>query len=92
MVLDSLTLLSTTATPEGRTIVVQRISEQLQENTDLLRELADLGVRPGTSMEARVVDGGVTLDGQSLPAGVAQHLFVSAVDDDLSPLEAASLT
>ena len=91
VVLDSLTLLSTTATPEGRTVVVQRISEQLQENTDLLRELADLGVRPGTSMEARVVDGGVTLDGKSLPAGVAQHLFVSAEDEELTPLEAAPL-
>ena len=89
-VLNSLTLLSTTATPEGRTIVVQRISEQLQENTDLLRELADLGVRPGASMEARLVDGGITLDGRPLPAGVAQHLFVSAVGEDLSPLEAAT--
>ena len=89
-VLDSLTLLSSTATPEGRTIVVQRISEQLQENTDLLRELADLGVRPGASMEARLVDGGITLDGRPLPAGVAQHLFVSAVGEDLSPLEAAT--
>ena len=90
-VLDSLTLLSSTATPEGRTIVVQRISEQLQENTDLLRELADLGVRPGASMEARVVEGSVTLDGRPLPAGVAQHLFVSADDEELTPLEAAPL-
>jgi DtxR family Mn-dependent transcriptional regulator len=92
VVLDSLTLLSTTATPEGRTVVVERISEQLQENTELLRELAELGVRPGATVEARVVDGGVTLDGQTLPVGVAQHLFVSAIDDDLTPLEAASLT
>ena len=87
---DALTLLSTTATPEGRTVVVQRISEQLQENTDLLRELADLGVRPGASMEARLVEGLVTLDGRTLPAGVAQHLFVSAVDEQLTPLEAAT--
>ena len=91
VVLDSLTLLSTTATPEGRTVVIQRISEQLQENTDLLRELADLGVKPGASMVARVVDGAVTLDDQTLPVGVAQHLFVSAVDEDLTPLEAAPL-
>jgi DtxR family Mn-dependent transcriptional regulator len=90
-VLDSLTLLSSTATPEGRTVVVERISEQLQENTDLLRELAELGVRPGSTMQARVVDGDVTLDGTSLPAGVAQHLFVSATDQSLTPLEAAPL-
>jgi DtxR family Mn-dependent transcriptional regulator len=31
----------------------------------------------------------VSLDGQLLPSGVAQHLFVSAVDEALSPLEAA---
>jgi DtxR family Mn-dependent transcriptional regulator len=89
-VLDSLTLLSTTATPEGRTVVVQRISEQLQEHTDLLRELSELGVRPGASMEAQLVDGGVSLDGRPLPAGVAQHLFVTVVGEDLSPLEAAT--
>jgi DtxR family transcriptional regulator, Mn-dependent transcriptional regulator len=90
-VLDSLTLLSTTATPEGRSVVIERISEQLQESTELLRELAELGVRPGSTMEARVVDGGVTLDGRALPAGVAQHLFVSATDESLAPLEAAPL-
>ena len=90
-VLDSLTLLSSTATPEGRPVVVRRISEQLQEDTDLLRRLADQGVRPGTTMVARLVDGSVSLDGQPLPAGVAQHLFVSAVDEDLTPLEAVPL-
>ncbi len=71
-------------------MVVQRISEQLQENTDLLRELAELGVRPGTAMEARLVEGSVTLDGRRLPTGVAQHLFVSATDEQLTPLEAAT--
>ena len=91
VVLDSLTLLSATASPEGRTVVVERISEQLQENTGLLRELADLGVRPGASMEARLVEGGVTLDGRPLPDGVAQHLFVSAVDEQLTPLQAAPM-
>ena len=90
-VLDSLTLLSSTATPEGRPVVVRRISEQLQEDTDLLRGLADQGVRPGATMVARLVDGSVSLDGEPLPAGVAQHLFVSVMDEDLTPLEAAPL-
>jgi DtxR family Mn-dependent transcriptional regulator len=90
-VLDSLTLLSLTATPEGRPVVIRRISEQLQENPELLRELAQHDVRPGATMVARLVEGTVTLDGQPLPAGVAQHLFVSAVDEDLTPLEAAPL-
>jgi DtxR family Mn-dependent transcriptional regulator len=90
-VLDSLTLLSTTATPEGRPVVIRRISEQLQENTELLRQLAEQEVRPGTTMTARLAEGTVTLDGTPLPLGVAQHLFVSALDEELTPLEAAPL-
>ena len=86
---DPLTLLSTTATVAGRPVVIRRISEQLQENTDLLRVLADQGVRPGVTMTARIVEGTVSLDGQALPAGVAHHLFVSAVEEELTTLEAA---
>jgi DtxR family transcriptional regulator, iron-dependent repressor len=88
-VLDSLTLLSKTATAEGRRVTVRRISEQLQEDAALLRILADQGVRPGVTMVARTADGAVTLDGRPVPPGVAQHLFVSALDEDLSPIEAA---
>jgi DtxR family Mn-dependent transcriptional regulator len=90
-VLDSLTLLSTTATAEGRTVVIRRISEQLQESAELLRILAEQGVRPGAAMQARLVEGSVSLDGQVLPVGVAHHLFVTAVDDDLTPLEVAPM-
>ena len=90
VVLDSLTLLSRTATTEGRRVVIRRISEQLQENTELLRSLAEQGVRPGATAVARLVDDGVELDGVPLPAGVAGHLFVTAEDEDLSPLEAAT--
>jgi DtxR family transcriptional regulator, Mn-dependent transcriptional regulator len=87
---DALTLLSTTATPAGRPVVIRRISEQLQEDPELLRVLEDQGVRPGASMTARLVGGSVTLDGRAVPAGVAQHLFVNAADEDLSPAEAAA--
>jgi DtxR family Mn-dependent transcriptional regulator len=89
-VLDSLTLLSTTATAEGRRVTVRRISEQLQEDATLLRTLADAGIRPGVTMVAQSSNGTVTLDGHPLPAGVAQHLFVSALDEDLTPVEAAA--
>jgi DtxR family Mn-dependent transcriptional regulator len=78
---ESLSLLSTTATAEGRPVVIRRISEQLQENTDLLRVLAEQGVRPGAVMEARLADGSVSLDGTPLPAGVAHHLFVTVADE-----------
>jgi DtxR family transcriptional regulator, Mn-dependent transcriptional regulator len=90
-VLDSLTLLSSTATPEGRPVIIRRISEQLQENADLLRVLAEQGVRPGAAMDARLVEGSVSLDGRMLPVGVAAHVFVSAVDEELTPLEAAPM-
>jgi DtxR family Mn-dependent transcriptional regulator len=90
-VLDSLTLLSTTATTEGRPVIIRRISEQLQENAELLRVLAQQGVRPGATMQARLVEGSVSLDGELLPVGVAHHLFVSPLDEALTPLEAAPL-
>src|SRR3712207_6648944 len=70
VVRDSLTLLSTTATAEGRSVVIRRISEQLQEENEVLRVLHDHGVRPGASMVARLEGGTVTLDGVPLPAGV----------------------
>ena len=75
------TVLAATATPEGRPVVVRRISEQLQEDGELLRTLAEHGVRPGVTMAARIVDGGVALDGWALPGGVAQHLFVAIADE-----------
>jgi DtxR family transcriptional regulator, iron-dependent repressor len=89
--LHSLAVLSTIATPEGRPVVVRRISEQLQENAEMLRLLAEQDVRPGTTMTARLVEGSVSLDDKVLPPGVAQHLFVSALDEELPPLETAPL-
>src|SRR6476469_5573235 len=89
--LGALTLLSTTATPEGLPVVIERISEQLQENGEVLRLLAEQGVRPGASMVARLSEGTVSLDGQPLPAGVAQHVFVTAAGAAVPPREPAPL-
>jgi DtxR family transcriptional regulator, Mn-dependent transcriptional regulator len=89
-VLDALTLLSVTATPEGRQVVVKRISEQLQEDATLLRSLSDQGVRPGSMVTATLANGSVLVDGVALQPGVAQHVFVSAVDEELTPVEAAT--
>jgi DtxR family Mn-dependent transcriptional regulator len=36
------------------------------------------------------VEGSVRLDEHVLPAGVAQHVFVTAADGALQPLEAAA--
>jgi DtxR family Mn-dependent transcriptional regulator len=90
-VLDSLTLLSTTATPEGRPVEIKRISEQLQEDSELMRQLAAQGLRPGMTAVAQLTAGTVSLDGSVLPAGVAQHVFVSALDEELAPAEAVPL-
>jgi DtxR family Mn-dependent transcriptional regulator len=89
-VLDSLTLLASSATPEGRPVVITRISEQLQEDAERLRVLHELGVRSGVTMTARIEHGQVTLDGHTLPTGAAQHLFVRALDEELTPVEAAA--
>ena len=89
--LDALSLLSSTATPDGRQVLVSRISEQLQEDGERLRQLAELGVRPGVTMAARLEDDGtVTLDGRPLPDGVAQHLFVRRLDGELVTAEPAA--
>jgi DtxR family Mn-dependent transcriptional regulator len=91
-VLDALTLLSTAATPEGKRVVVKRISEQLQEDAALLRSLAEQGVRPGSTVTASVSNGSVLVDGVALQPGVAQYVFVRSVEEDLSPEEAAEAT
>ncbi len=91
-VLDALTLLSTTATPEGCEVVIRRISEQLQEDAGLLRELAAQGVRPGSRVTASLANGTVLVDGAPLQAGVAQHVFVSAVEDEPAAVPAAAAT
>ena len=85
-----LALLSTRRPPEGRPVVIRRISEQLQENAELLRAFADQGMRPGASMIARLVEGSVSLDEHALPAGVAQHVFVTAADGALTAREVAA--
>ncbi len=91
-VLDALTLLSTAATPEGKRVVVKRISEQLQEDAALLRSLAEHGVRPGSTVTASVSNGSVLVDGVALQPGVAQYVFVRSVEEELTPEEAAEAT
>jgi len=88
-VLDALTLLSTTATPEGTTVIVRRISEQLQEDAELLRTLSAQGIHPGSTVTATASNGTVLVNGAAVPPGVAQHVFVSAVEQALTPEQAA---
>jgi DtxR family Mn-dependent transcriptional regulator len=87
---QSLAAIAQSTTGEGRSVVVLRISEQLQEDGELLRTLAEQGVRPGATMVARGGPGGMTLDGAPLPAGVAQHLFVVVTEPERAPVETAA--
>jgi DtxR family Mn-dependent transcriptional regulator len=70
-------------------VEIKRISEQLQEDSELMRALAVQGLRPGATVVAQLAAGSVSVDGEVLPAGVAQHVFVSAMDEELTPAEAA---
>jgi DtxR family transcriptional regulator, Mn-dependent transcriptional regulator len=82
-------VLSAAVARQQRRVTVRRISEQLQEDGELLRMLAEHGVRPGATMVTGLAEGVVTLDGWPLPDTVAQHLFVS-VEDDLVAADAAA--
>jgi DtxR family transcriptional regulator, iron-dependent repressor len=74
------------ATTGGRTVVLRRISEQLQPDTELMHLLAQAGIRPGHQLEAhKDVDGGVRikLSGDDANEDIhldelaAAHLYVS---------------
>ena len=49
-------------------------------------------MRPGQRVRASLANGTVFIDGTPLQTGVAQHVFVSAVDEELTPEEAAEAT
>ncbi len=67
----------------GVAVVVRRLGEPLQTDTELLGRLARAGVRPGVAVTARRGRDLVRLDGPAgevdLPAADAVHIFVSLV-------------
>jgi DtxR family Mn-dependent transcriptional regulator len=77
--LQSLTL---AAQDQGAVIIVDRISEQLQPDSQLMRRLADAGLRPGESVQAAALPrGGVEVwsgDGDRVTFSqvVTDHVFV----------------
>ncbi|SDJ19110.1 iron (metal) dependent repressor, DtxR family [Frankineae bacterium MT45] len=77
---ERLTLAAASAnTPQ---VIVERISEQLQSDADLMKRFADAGVRPGERLSLRRVgaDVEITHDGTTskFSGYVAEHVFVSA--------------
>lgn len=76
--------LEAAATPEGRTVLVHRISEQIQVDPDVMRMIEKAGLQPGRSITAKPgPDGGVTVQSADAEHGVdvdrtvAIHLYVS---------------
>jgi DtxR family Mn-dependent transcriptional regulator len=70
------------ATTSGDKVVIQRISEQLQTDTDLIHNLHSAGVEPGASVVVDRSDREVTVthDGTTvrIPRSLANLVFVSA--------------
>lgn len=76
--------LEAAATAEGRTVLVHRISEQIQVDPELMRMIEAAGLQPGRSIIAKPgPDGGVTVcqpgaeQSADVDRTVAIHLYVS---------------
>jgi DtxR family Mn-dependent transcriptional regulator len=64
-------------------VVIQRICESVQTNSDVLRQLHAAGINPGTTVTVAQERDGVTIDGSAgdkirLPREVASRVFVAA--------------
>jgi DtxR family Mn-dependent transcriptional regulator len=74
------------AAPAGRSsdVVIDRISEQLQPEPELLRRLTEAGVRPGRTVRVSADPTGVRVgDGAHAPvleARISDHVFVRRID------------
>ena len=72
-----LLLLSDAATEEGVGVTVERISEHIQPDAELMHQLTEAHVRPGNTVVASRRSDGVDVDGHLLPRVAAEHIFVS---------------
>jgi DtxR family Mn-dependent transcriptional regulator len=63
-------------------VVVLRMSEAVQNDTDLLALIRDAGAKPGSSVRAAVMGRNLVLGSRdhevTLPGFVAEHLFIAA--------------
>ncbi|MEV5825156.1 metal-dependent transcriptional regulator [Spirillospora sp. NPDC052242] len=82
-----LSVMTAVASPAGSGAVIQRISEQVQGDSDLMLRLKQIGIQPGREVTLRATDDGVrvTCDDEAdgpeteLPRDIAEHVFVSRV-------------
>ena len=75
--IGNLVLISDVATDEGIRVRIERISEQIQADAELMHRLTDAHIRPGNSVLVARRIGGVDVDGHHLPRVAAEHIFVS---------------
>jgi DtxR family transcriptional regulator, Mn-dependent transcriptional regulator len=77
-----LTTMKAAAQPGGRTVVVRRISEQLQPDADIMRRLREAGIQPGQAVAVEPSERGVQVSAGGRSTGVddlvATHVFVAA--------------
>jgi DtxR family Mn-dependent transcriptional regulator len=82
--LSTTTLLDAAVDDSDAAALVERISEQLQPDDDLMRELIGAGVLPGRNITLRGCPDGVEVDGPSGTAVIdhftAEHIFVVLPD------------
>lgn len=82
---ESLAVMSEIATSTGIPAVVRRISEQVQNDSDLMLKLKQVGIQPGREVTLALSDDGVRVtcddetDGPAteLPLRIAEHVFVA---------------
>ena len=73
------------ASQRAEPVTVQRISEQVQSDAELMLTLKKIGIQPGREITVAVSDDGVTVTGENgggrheteLPRHVAAHVFVT---------------
>jgi DtxR family Mn-dependent transcriptional regulator len=82
---EPLAAMTQVATVSGTQVVVRRISEQVQSDSDLMLRLKRVGIQPGREVTLAASDDGVrvTCDDESdgpateLPRRLAEHVFVA---------------
>ncbi|MBA3340031.1 MAG: metal-dependent transcriptional regulator [Geodermatophilaceae bacterium] len=72
-----LVLLADVATDDGVSVTIERISEQIQADVELMHRLTEAHIRPGNTVVVARRSDGVDVDGHRLPQLAAEHIFVS---------------
>jgi DtxR family Mn-dependent transcriptional regulator len=81
---DSRLMPITEAAKRGEAVTVERISEQLQRDTEAMQFLREHGVRPGVTADVAVADGAITLEladaavdaAVTVPEYTAEYVYV----------------